>query len=465
MNDRYTDSHAHIDLEHFGEDRKGALARAREVGVTSIINIISATDVSVFRESMEFTSGEEGVWAAAAVHPHDASKASGSYYDEIISLAGSSGKFVAIGETGLDYHYDYSPRDEQIKAFRRQISMAREIGLPLIIHNRNADGDTCRILEEERAGDTGGVIHCFSGDIASANRYIELGFHVSIPGIVTFKDAGSLTETAKKIREDRLLIETDSPYLTPHPLRGKKNEPAYVRYVARKIAEIRDLSESDVGRITTVNAIKLFGMDRRDFTPALSYAIRDSLYLNVTNKCTLHCTFCGKFRDFTVKGHNLKVGKDPVPELILAVIAREDLSKYKEVVFCGYGEPLLRLDVVKEIARFLKSQNVKVRINTDGLANLIHNRDITAELKGLVDTVSVSLNAADPSTYAKYCKSRFGEEAFPAVQNFILSAKRNIPEVIATMVGLEGIVVEAVRRLAEEKLGVKFRFRAYNEIG
>jgi TatD DNase family protein len=201
--------------------------------------------------------------------------------------------------------------------------------------------------------------------------------------------------------------------------------------------------------------------------PRITYRIRNSLYVNLTNICTLACTFCPKFKDFMVKGHLLKIGpKGPSPEEVLAEVdAAADEKRPDEIVFCGYGEPTLRLDALKTIARGLKERGHRGRLNTDGLGNLVHGRNIAAELAGLVDALSVSLNAQDAPTYARYCPSKYREEAYDQVKAFIREARGHIGEIQATVVGLPGVDVEACRRIAEEELGVGFRFRPLDEVG
>jgi TatD DNase family protein len=248
-------------------------------------------------------------------------------------------------------------------------------------------------------------------------------------------------------------------------MRGRPNEPAFVRHTVDAVARIKGLSSGDVARITGRNARRLFGIeDPEGDPPQLCYAIRDSLYVNVTNRCTLHCTFCGKFRDFVVKGHNLAVGRDPEPAELRAALAAADPSRYREVVFCGYGEPLLRLDVVKDLARELKAAGRRTRVNTDGLASLVLGRDVPGELAGLIDVASVSLNAPDAATYARHCRSRYGEAAWQAACEFIRRAAGILPEVWATAVELPGLDVDACRRVAEG-LGARFRSRPYNDLG
>jgi TatD DNase family protein len=261
---------------------------------------------------------------------------------------------------------------------------------------------------------------------------------------------------------EHLLLETDCPYLSPVPFRGKRNEPAYLKITAEKVAELKGLSLEDVARITTLNAVNLFGLGWKEQETSIAYKIRNSLYLNITNRCSNHCSFCAKFTDFFVKGHFLKLNHEPSTDEVLSAIG--DPSGYDEIVFCGYGEPLLRLDLVREVAGRLKKMGCRVRINTDGQANLVHGRNILPDLAGLVDTISVSLNAADPETYHQLCASPFGQAGFAGVCEFLTEAKKYIPSVIASAVTVPGLDTEAVRRLAES-LGVVFREREYADVG
>lgn len=463
---RFFDSHAHLSREFFGEEVEATIARAREAGVSGIVTVGSGSDPGVMAEAVEVARRHEDmVWAAVGVHPHDADRADATTFGALERWLGE-GRVVAVGEAGLDYHYRLSSREGQLKVFRRQVEIAREVGKPLVVHCREADADVLAVLAEARLGERAGVIHCFTGDLETARRYVALGFSVSVPGVVTFRNAGGLVEAARGVPVERLLVETDSPFLAPVPVRGRRNEPAFVRHTVEAVARIRGLSVEDIARITEVNARRLFGIDGGEVgKPRLTYAIRDSLYVNLTNRCTLHCTFCGKFRDFVVKGHNLRIGRDPDVEDLWAALSAENFRGFREVVFCGYGEPLLRLDVVKELARRLRAGGARyIRVNTDGLASLVHGRDVVGELAGLVDEVSVSLNAPDAATYARYCRSRYGEAAFGAVCDFLRRAAEVIPEVTATVVALPDLDIEACRRLAEN-LGVRFRVRPLDDVG
>jgi TatD DNase family protein len=340
-----------------------------------------------------------------------------------------------------------------------QLELAKEIDLPVIIHSREAKKDTLDIVQ--KSGVTQGVFHCFSGDIEMAKQTIAMGFCISIAGPVTFKNADRLREIAKAIPDEYLLIETDAPYLTPEPLRGKRNEPSYVMHTAKAIAEIRNVSLEDIARITTLNAKRLFRIGSMSEKGEIAYKIRDNLYLNITNRCTNKCGFCIRFHSDYVKGHNLRLPHEPTEEELKDAIG--DPSRYREVVFCGYGEPLLRFELVKNIAAWIKQKNGKVRINTNGHGNLIHGRNILPELQGLVDSISVSLDAQDESTYTRICKPAF-PHAFEGVVDFIREARKYIPNVQATVVTLPGVDIEKCRKIAED-LGVGFRVRKLDVVG
>ncbi len=463
MNNNFTalvDTHAHLDSNRFSDDLPQVIEAAKAAGVHKVLTI--GCDLASSRASVDLAANYPEIYAAVGIHPHDAREATPDTIEELKVLA-QQDKVVAIGEMGLDYYRDHCPHDIQQTAFRRQIALAKEVGLPIIVHDRDAHQDVLRILREEGADQVGGVLHCFSGDLAMARACIEMGFYISFPGTLTYPKNHLLREVAEALSTDHMLLETDCPYLAPQVKRGKRNEPAYVRYTAEELARIKGLSVDDIARITSLNAFRLFGIGTPDQSSRIAYQIRDSLYLNITNRCSNQCVFCAKFKDFTVKGHALKLEREPSIEEVKRAIGNP--QSYREVVFCGYGEPLLRLDLIKEVAAWLHDQGVGVRINTDGQANLVHGRNILPELAGLVDAVSVSLNAADAATYQRICQSEFGEEGYQAVKDFLQEAKKHIPSVTASVVTLPGIDVESCRKIAEEELGVRFLVRRYNEVG
>jgi TatD DNase family protein len=454
------DSHAHLDSKPFTHNVSAVLERASNNGIGYILTV--GCDLESSRASVDLALRYPNVYASVGIHPHDASTVDNATIDELARMVESVDKVVAIGETGLDFYRDRSPREQQEASFRRHIQLAKDTGKPLIIHDREAHDDVIRIMQEENASEAGGVLHCFSGDLAMARQCVEMGFYISFAGPLTYPKNDALRSIAQALPIDVMLVETDCPYLSPQQWRGKVCEPAYVRATAEKLAEVKGLTLEDVARITSLNAWRLFGIGAVDQSTRISYVIRNSLYLNITNRCTNHCTFCAKFKDFTVKGHQLCLEREPSADEVIAAIG--DPSSYDEVVFCGYGEPLLRLDLVKKVASVLKQRHVAVRINTDGQANLVHQRNILPELAGLVDSISVSLNAPDASTYQKICRSQFGEQGYAALKDFLLEAKKFIPSVTATAVSLPGIDIEACRKVAEG-LNVEFRERVYNEVG
>ncbi len=454
------DSHAHLDSKPYTNDLDAVIARAAENGVGHILTV--GCDLESSRASVDLALRYANVYASVGIHPHDASMVDNKVIGELSRMIESVDKVVAVGETGLDFYRDRSPRDLQESSFRRHIQLAKETAKPLIIHDRDAHDDVLRIMQEENAATASGVLHCFSGDLAMARKCVEMGFYISFAGPLTYPKNDELRSIAQALPIDVMLVETDCPYLAPQRWRGKRCEPAFVRATAETLAEVKGLTLEDVARITSLNAWRLFGIGDVDQSTRIAYVIRNSLYLNITNRCTNSCTFCAKFKDFTVKGHQLCLEREPSIEEVMAAIG--DPAPYDEVVFCGYGEPLLRLDLVKQVAGFLKQKGITVRINTDGQANLVHGYNILPELAGLVDSISVSLNAPDAVAYQKLCRSEFGEQGYQAVKDFLVEARKHIPAVTATAVAIPGIDIAACRNLADA-LQVEFRERVYNEVG
>jgi TatD DNase family protein len=474
-------------MDAFNPDRESVIRRAKDAGLAALITI--GSDMAGNIGGLELSEKYDFIYSSVGFHPHDAKDFTEEIFEKIkewatsrysaltmsISLPldkdipplspplGKGGiggdKVVAIGEIGLDYHYDNSPRDIQREVFRQQLLLAKEMNLPVIIHSREAQKDTLDIVEE--TGVRTGVFHCFSEDLEMAKRVIAMGFHISIAGPVTFRKSLTLQEVAKSIPDEYLLIETDAPYLTPEPFRGRRNEPAYIVHTAQAIAKIRNVTLEDIARITTLNARRLFHIGKMPETGEIAYKIRDSLYLNITNRCTNRCAFCIRFHSDYVKGHNLRLSHEPTEEEVIQAIG--DPARYQEIVFCGYGEPMLRLDLIKNVARWIKQHGGKVRINTNGHGNLIHKRNILPELQGIVDRISISLDAQDEGTYNRICKPEFGN-AYHEVLNFIREAKNVIPDVSVTVVTASGIDIEQCKRTAE-KLGVGFRVRNLDVVG
>jgi len=465
----YIDSHAHLFKAEYGDELPDVIKRAEDSGVECIV--VPATNVATSREAIELAERHPSVYACVGIHPHEAANAAQGDITIVQELL-QHPKVVALGEIGLDFYYDFAPRATQIDLFREQVNLAVEKNIPIVVHTRDSIGETIAVVEEiiTRAGnwrtipsDNGqtiryprGVFHCFSGDESDAWRVINLGFLVSYPGIVTFKKSPALA-TLERIGYDHLLLETDSPYMTPVPYRGKRNEPAHIGLIARKIAEIVDATPEDVARATRFNTKRLFGIGGAH-EPQIAYQLRNSLYLNITIRCNADCVFCDRKGAAIVKGYSLRITEEPEVDEIIRSIG--DPLKYDEIVFCGYGEPTIRLDDLKKVARWVKTEGGKVRLNTDGHGSIINKRNIVPELVGLVDVVSISYNTSDPEQYGRLMRIE-GERFHKAMVEFTLECKRLLPRVVMTIVELPEVDIERARREIEETLGCEFKLRPY----
>jgi TatD DNase family protein len=251
------DTHAHLDLKEFGGDREEVLKRSAEGGVAAIIN--ASFDLASSRRSVAMARKHGWIYALAGIHPHDSGQAPGGYLDELRDLA-KNPEVVALGEMGLDYFRDRSPRPVQQKVFREQLALARELDIPVVIHDRDAHGDLMNILNKDGVPRRGGVMHCYSGSWEMARECMKKGFYISIAGPVTYPTSARLKDIAARLPLDRLLIETDCPFLTPRARRGKRNEPAYVRYVAEEIAWLREMPLDRLAEATSENAARIFNI-------------------------------------------------------------------------------------------------------------------------------------------------------------------------------------------------------------
>lgn len=466
----FIDTHAHITAEQFNDDRDDVIRRALDAGVHAIVN--PATDLDDSRRAVALAEKHNGVYACVGFHPHDARKADDASLRQLEELS-THPKVVAIGEIGLDFHYDFSPRDVQQRVFQAQLEIARRRNLPVVIHTRESEKETVALVElavaaapswrNHRAGErfpgARGVFHCFSGDTALAWKLIHMGFFISFPGVVTFPNAARTADVASAISLEHILLETDSPYLTPHPLRKKekRNEPKNIPLIAEKLASLQHLAVEDVARTTCFGAYKLFGIGSPG-EPRFTYTLRNALYINLTLRCNADCVFCDRKGEAVIKGHNLKIEREPSVQDVINEIG--DPTRYDEIVFCGYGEPTIRLDAVKDIARWVKAHGGRTRLNTDGHGNIINKRNIVPELVGLIDAVSISLNAIDPVQYGELMRID-GKTFFPAMLDFAREARRLLPRVIMTVVGMDGIDIAQARRFVEHEIGAEFQARPY----
>ena len=454
-----SDTHVHLNLDRFEDDREAVMRRARDAGVRLLVNV--GFDLETSRESIALAERSESIYASVGLHPHDSAKLDDALLEELERLAAHP-RVVAIGETGLDYYRDLSPRDEQRRAFREQIRLANRLELPLIVHSRDAKderggalADVIAIVDEEEGGAAGGVMHCFPGDEEHAKAVVERGFHVGVGGPVTYSARGRLFTVVKEVPVNRLLLETDAPWLPPVPHRGERNEPAHVALVAARIAEIREMTVADLARVTIGNAIKLFRIPGVS-APSVAYEMRGNLYLNITNRCTNECYFCVRYESDTLWGYNLRLDREPTVDEILKAVG--DPARYREIVFCGYGEPTVRLDVVLEVGEQLRALGGRVRLDTNGHGSLIWNRNVVPEHARAVDAGSGSQNDPDAAPDASICGPKFGAATFDHVVAFIRQCVKARVPVTVSAVDVPEVDLGEVRALARE-LDVPLRAR------
>ncbi len=452
------DTHAHIHFPQFDKDRDEIVKECEEK-LDAVITV--GCDLEDSKKAVSVALKGKNIYASVGIHPHEARNYSEKDYDRLVELA-KSPKVVALGEMGLDFYRNLSPKEKQYEIFSMQVEAARELNLPVIIHTRNAAKEMAEFIRKNFDG-VRGVIHCFSGERELLEAALDAGLYISYAGIVTYPKNEELRETLKYVPSSRLLVETDSPYLSPQPVRGKRNKPTYVAYTAMKVAEVLGLSFTDVDRITTVNAKRLFNlpMTPEEEKERLVYQVGDRLYVNLTFKCPCSCKFCFRGVEDYVLGYKLNLSREPIAEEYMYRIKNPKV--YSEIVFCGYGEPFERYETLKSVASWVKkfAKEVPVRVDTCGLAYLITgNRRVLDELKGLVDSFSVSVNASNREEYMRVVRPKFGEESWRELLAFIRDAKEKGYDVTVTAVDYPGFDREAFKRFAEE-LGVNFRIRPF----
>lgn len=459
------DTHAHLDFPQFDPDRDEVIQRAKDAGVEYIVNI--GASIEGCRRTFKLSHKHENIYAVIGISPHDAKHYNEIIENELIDYIRQP-EVIGIGEIGLDYFRNLSPHDVQKKVFIQQMDLAGNNEMPVVIHCRAAIEDLFNILENryrDHIKNYGVLWHCFSGNANDAVRATNLGIKLAFGGTITYPKNEKLKDALAAIKYDDIMIETDAPYLSPVPFRGKRNEPAYLIHIIEKIAEIRGYTSEDVARITTLNAKRFFGIGSVLEKDVITYLIGRSAYINLTNRCSNNCIFCVRGEKDFVRGHFLWLSHEPEINGIIRSLCDLDkkgiLSSLEEVVFCGYGEPTSRLDALIHVARWLKKKGLKTRLNTNGHGSLINGKNIVPELSGLIDVVSVSLNAENAEIYNRICQPENPEKAYNAVKEFILESRKFIPKVVATVVEVAEIDLEACKRVAEVELGVNFRVRPY----
>lgn len=447
-----TDSHHHLSDPKFHEDLNEVIERTRGGNVQILIEG-GGLERPEYLDNRPKLSDSKNMYFCAGLHPHDAVNFNEGLIDRISELSDDR-RFVAVGECGLDYYYDNSPREVQKKVFRCHLKLAEKLRKPVVIHARDSHKDLFKIIEDEGLVGVNYLFHCFSGDDGDLGKVLDLGGYISIGGVITFPNAQKTRRIVSKVPKDKLLLETDAPYLAPQKMRGRRNEPLFIKYVGEQIASLWGLPVEDVYFITTYNARVLFGIGI-DPGGDIAYGLGSRLYLNITNRCTNRCGFCVRNFSDGIGGYHLKLKVEPTAGEVIDAIG--DPKRYDEVVFCGFGEPLIRYDIVKKVSEFIKENGGSVRVNTNGCADLYTGVDTISYVAGSVDSFSISLNATDENDYNRICNPMF-ENAYSKVLKSIERAKGLGKRVKVSFVSDCGADLTGVEEMAR-KLGVEVRFR------
>ena len=458
----FIDTHIHIEDDRFNKDRALVCEQAQQKGVKYLINAGSSVDAN--NKILELLPQIAYLYTGLGLHPHEFSELN---LDMIYNLTKylSQEKVVAVGEIGLDYHefpdYPLPNKKAQQEAFKQQLKLVRIFELPVIIHVREAWQDVFNLLADAGSLPAGGVMHCYSGGLEHLEKVLAAGFYIGIGGPITYPKSDNMRLAVEKIPKERLLLETDGPYLPPQSKRGKRNEPANLIEIAEAISKQKSSSLLDIASYTTQNAYELFKIGFLD-NKNIVYKIKNSLYVNLTNRCSSNCAFCPRQKHKLVQGYDLTLSREPLASEIISAIG--DAKQYKEIVFCGYGEPLLRLNTLLTVAKAVKQQGGRVRINSNGQADVIYNFDIIPQGNDLIDEWSISLNTTEEEQYNNLMKPTAGAGTFLAVKNFITRLVAAKHKVTITAVEFPYIDSKKLEQLAN-KLGVSYRGRVPAKLG
>lgn len=453
------DSHVHLQDKKFARDLDRVIERAEDAGVERLICVGDKLESS--RTAIALARRQPRLTAAVGVHPNHDKQFSPMMLLELEKLSRDP-TVVAVGEIGLDYHYPNYDADKQMQCFVAQAHLAHRNDLPVAIHCRSAYDELLDAIRTDAKIPREGVIHCFSGTYEQACAFLDLGYYLGIGGAITYPNGDPLRETIRRLGLDRVVIETDAPYLPPQAKRGRRNEPSYLKHTLKAIADLTGLRYQDAARLTKTNTIKLFQLPA-PIRSEMTYSIRQTLYICVTNRCPNDCYFCQRCGDYMVMGHLLKLDREPTADELLARI--EDPTAWHEIVLSGLGEPTMRWDVCLDVARKLKDAGARVTLNTSGLGSLLNERNIVPDMTGIMDGVSINLIAHDKTTYNAIAKPQKPEHAWEAMLDFARECKKGVPDVTLSVVAVPEVDVEACRKLAEDDLQVRFRVREYRPNG
>jgi TatD DNase family protein len=453
------DSHAHLQDKKFARDLDRVLERAEDAGIEHLVVVGDRVETS--RRAVAMTRRYPFMTAAVGIHPHYESSFVPKMLLELSALARETG-VVAIGEIGLDYHYPNCNIDRQKEMFVAQGRLAGRRGLPLVIHCRDAYDDLSELIEQNEKISRRGIIHCFSGSYEQARRFLTLGFYLGIGGALTYPNGVELRHTVERLGLDRIVVETDSPYLPPQVKRGRRNEPSYLKHTIKALADVSGFSYQDVARMTRANALRVLGLPGKIATEAV-FAIRRELHVTITNECPNCCRYCPRNSDYYALGYHLKLDRErAVPELLASI---GDPTTHDAIVLSGLGEPTMRWDACLEMARDLKRLGARVVLDTNGLGSLVNKRDIAPEMTGLFDGVRINMVAQDRQAYNFLSQTTLPDQAFDAMLAFAGRCRDCVPEVTMNVLTVPAVDVEACRALAEDRLKACFRVNEYHPVG
>jgi len=414
--------------------------------------MVPGISVSSSIRAADFAESRDGFYAAAGIHPSWILSESAGSIDDLPAILLRPG-VIAVGETGLDLHHDRVPLELQIDIFRQHIRLAETFGLTLIVHSRGAEREVLDVL-----GDTISVpviMHCFTGPSTLADEAVEKGYYLGFAGPLTFRNNDKLRALAGALPVDRILIETDSPYLSPEPLRGRRNEPANVKHIALALAGIWGMDPERTSEIllsNSLNALQLAPERRTD----LVYYLYNNIYMNITGRCSNRCRFCIKDRVDGIGGYYLKHHAEPDGDQLESIIETLSPSMGRELVFCGYGEPTMRPDLLRKLALKASEKGFSVRLNTNGTCLEWLSLDETIKMLKPFDSVSVSLNTSSAEEYNRICCPD-SDTAWNSMIDFIKLAG-TMTSVKLTSVRHSSADTKQVAQLAKD-LGLPLRIR------
>ncbi len=435
------DTHCHLHFDDFRSDLETVVTSAFDAGVRGILVPSVDLESSVRSSSI---AGSYGLWSAAGFHPNHLEEASESAFREVAALS-LLPQAAAVGETGLDFYRDRFPRDFQTRWFQKHIDLSRDLAMPLVVHSRGAEGAVLDVLPDDPGVPV--ILHSWCGSAEATSRAVKRGFYFGLTGAVTYRKS----ETARNlglIPREMVLVETDAPFLPPVPHRGGRNEPALSTLTAAWIA--REWKQSFAGAFSILweNSLRAFRLHPGNRRTHLVYPMGGNLYVNLTGMCSATCVFCIRNRQDGIGGYNLRHRSEPSREAVLSALSVADPCGYDEVVFCGYGEPTMRPDLLRESAEQVRSSGGRTRLNTNGLCLGHMTLPETEAMLGLFDRVSVSLNASGAAEYARVCPGA-SAAGWDDLMGFIRIVKRLAIPAVLTAVEGSGADIPKVRALAE----------------